>query len=428
MILEELEGTLATDIKRRRFSQKKRTSKIARIEDLLKMNQDVLVQVVKEPLGTKGPRVTTHIALPGRYVVLMPNDKTRGISQRIADKEERVRLRRILDKLSLPKDVGIIVRTVAEASQERKLAREIKYLMQLWTRINNASLKEKAPCLIHEEHDLVLRVLRDLFTEDIDKLLVDSKAEYRKIAHFLGFLSRDLRTKLELYQDKIPLFEKSSIEEEIGRIFEKKVSLRCGGYVVIEQTEGLVAIDVNTGRCTKKKNLEETAYIVNREAAQEIARQVRLRDMGGIIVIDFIDMEKREYRKKVFRALEEALRRDKAKINLLPLSSIGLIEMTRQRRRLSPESLSYERCPYCQGRGSVKSSTTITISALRKIRKFLEKNRKRQIQLSVHPKIAGYLLNKDKRESPLHTLEREFKTRIMVATNPDLHIEELKID
>lgn len=394
--------------------------------ELLKKGEDILVQVVKEPFGRKGARLTTHITLPGRYLVAMPYNGHVGVSKRIQDPRERERLRHLLGGLRIPKEMGFIVRTVGQGKGKKEFVRDTRYLATLWHRIQIRAKREPTPSMIHEEHDLVLRTIRDALSEEIDKLMIDSKMEYKKALHFVRSIVPTLQSKLVYYQEETPLFKKKGIEEEIEKIYARKVYLKSGAYIVIEKTEGLVAIDVNTGKFTGKRKQEDTAFKVNLEAAEEIARQVRLRDIGGIIVIDFIDMAMEEHRRHVFRSIVDAFRRDKAKTNILSISEIGIVEMTRQRMRQDPESVSYQPCPYCQGRGSVKSVETVAILALREARKFFRQMGKNsEAILSVHPDVAVYLL-KDNRRS-LGFIERNFNSRIILCEDPKLHLEDVKI-
>lgn len=395
------------------------------IEQLLKKGQEVLIQVTKDPYGTKGARLTTHISLPGRYLVLLPFDRHLGISRRISEDKERARLKDILRQLEIPSEMGVIIRTAGVGQSKRDLSRDLKYLLDLWRRIKVGASRKAAPALLHEEYDLVLRIARDYLTEDVDNLIVDSRDEYRKIQHFLSAVSPHLRSKVELYEGDMPLFEKKSIEREIEKIFERKVYMKSGGYIVIEPTEGLVAIDVNSGKFTEKKNLEETAFAINTEAAREIARQIRLRDLGGIIVIDFIDMMQAGHRRKVFEALIGSLKRDKAKTDVSPLSELCLVEMTRQRMRRSLESVSFKECPYCQGKGLIKSVPTISIQALRKVKKYLKETKKKQVELHVHPEVASRLFNEDRQA--IESIERTFRGKIIVKADPILHVEEVKL-
>lgn len=399
--------------------------KATEIKDLLKRDQEVLVQIVKEPLGTKGVRLTTHITLPGRYLVLMPDDPHRGISKRIEDGAERERLRGILEKLKTPRGMGVIVRTAGEEAGAREFERDLRYLTKLWNGIRLAARRSKAPVLVHQDHDLILRLVRDVFTRGFEELVVDFKAEFRRINHFLSQIEPELKEKVKLYQSEIPLFEKYDLEKTIEEIYKRRVELKCGGYIVIEPAEALVAIDVNTGKFTGKKSLEETALKVNLEAAEEIARQIKLRDMGGIVVIDFIDMGFPAACQKVMTRFRQALESDRARTSVLSLSELGLVEMTRQRMRRSLESTSYEICPYCRGRGSVKTVATVSIQALRKIRKFLEKERVRRLRIILHPRIASRLLNVE--WASISRLENRFKCKLIVEADPDFHVEEIKV-
>ncbi|MBI4437216.1 MAG: Rne/Rng family ribonuclease [Candidatus Omnitrophica bacterium] len=394
--------------------------------ELLKKGEELLVQVVKEPFGRKGARLTTHITLPGRYLVAMPYNGHVGVSKRIHDPAERDRLRTLLGGLRIPQGMGFIVRTVGQGKGKKEFARDTRYLATLWHRIQVKSKKQSSPSLVHEEHDLILRMVRDSFSEEIQKMMIDSKAEYKKALHFVKSLVPELHARLEYYRGDIPLFKRKGIEEEIEKIYARKVYLKSGAYVVIEKTEGLVAIDVNTGKFTGKKKQEDTAFKTNLEAADEIARQVRLRDIGGIIVIDFIDMEMEGHRRELFRSLVDDFRRDKAKTNILSISEIGVVEMTRQRMRQDPESVSYQGCPYCLGRGSVKSVETVSISAVREVKKFFaQMGRSSEAILSVHPDVAAHLLRDNRRS--LNSLERIFNARITLCEDPKLHIEDVKV-
>jgi ribonuclease G len=396
------------------------------IKDMLKVGQEILVQVVKEPLGTKGARVTTHISLPGRYLVLIPCDHHFGISRKIQDHKERARLKSLLKDLNVPQNMGLIVRTAGNGCTKRQFFQDLRYLGNLWRKIKMQTQKKSAPALVHEEYDLILRTIRDNFTAQTNKLFVDSKEEYKRIMHFLRFFSPNLRSRVQLYRMDVPLFEKKEVEDEIAKIYTRKVFLESGGYIVIEPTEGLVAIDVNSGRFTGKKDPEETAYLVNLEAAKEIARQLRLRDIGGIIIIDFIDMKLAKHRRKVFDVLSAAVKRDHAKTVISSVSEFGLIEMTRQRMRKSLESVVYQSCPYCQGKGLVKSADTMAILVLRKIQKILQKINKKTILVLTHPDVAFQLVNENRQA--IYNLENSRKVKILVRQNASLHREEFNIE
>jgi ribonuclease G len=396
------------------------------ISDVLKKGNEVFVQIVKEPIGTKGARLTAHLSLPGHFLVLTPFSPHIGISKRIEDPKERDRIREILEELKLPKDIGIVVRTASEGAEKSELAREARYLMRLWHGIQGRARKAKVPSVVYEEYELVLRAARDMMTNEVAHVEIDSKADYRKLSHFLNSFSKRLRSNARLYQGNVPIFEKYGIEEQIDKLYERIVQLKSGGYLVIEQTESLVAIDVNSGRFVGRKNLEDTAFRTNLEAANEIARQLRLRDLGGIVILDFIDMEVHEHRRRVVQALEAAIERDRAKTNILNISSIGLVEMTRQRMRRSIESTSYEKCPYCSGRGMIKSSSTVSIEAARKLERFLSKTRTREVLVTLHPEVASYI--SDPKRRIVNALERRFRVRIRVIEDKNLHAEDMKID
>jgi ribonuclease G len=388
-----------------------------------KKGQEILVQVVKESFGTKGPRLTTHIGLAGRYLVLMPLEKQIGISRRIEDDEERRRLRQIFGELRLPKDVGFIVRTAASGKSKQELLRDAHFLLKLWKRLEKFMQHKKAPQLIYEEYDLTLRAIRDSFTDDVSKLIVDSKPEYYRIIRFMRTFLGYLAGRVELYRAD-NLFEQKDIEKQINKIFENKVYLKSKAYLVIEQTEGLVVIDVNSGGFKKRMGQEEMAFKVNYEAAAEVARQLILRDLGGIIVIDFIDMEKETHRREVFNVLKKALSNDRAKYDILEISRFGLVEMTRERVHKPVQMISYQACPYCQGRGRVKSALTMAIYALKELKRFLKSNPLKQVNLTLAPAVIDELL---KNKESLRTVEHRFKTKVNLISNPASHIEEVKI-
>jgi len=397
----------------------------SRIETLVKPNQEILVQVIKEPLGTKGARLTTHLSLPGRYLVLMANDPRLGISKRIDESQERSRLRELLARLRSSPESGLIVRTAGTGKGEREFARDVRYLSNLWQRIKGLQRRVKAPACVYQEYDLAPRVIRDSFTEDVHRIVVDSRQELKRLSRFLRLLLPGVRVRLDSYQGDEPLFEREGLEEQIAALFDKRVELASGGFIVIEPTEGMVAIDVNTGRFTGRRNLEETAFQVNKEAAVEVARQLRLRDVGGIVVIDFIDMENAEHRRQVIRTLEEALSRDRAKTNLVSFSDIYVAELTRQRMRRPFETVSYQSCPYCGGRGTVKSVITMAIQAIRQAKRALKNTRNKTLELFVHPQVAMRLLQDDR--PSLSALEAKTHSRILVMSDPSLHLEQVKV-
>jgi len=396
------------------------------VRGTLRKGYELLVQVVKEPIGTKGPLLTTDISLPGKYIVMMPFNSTIGISKRIEDREERRKIREILEKSNLPKDTGCIARTQSLGAGPRQLRLEFKYLMNLWSRIKQRAESQKGPVLLYEEYDLPLRIIRDCFDRDIEKIFIDSKDDYRKIARFANTIQSGLRKKIFYHRGKTSLYEKFGIEEEIEKIFRRKIYLKNGASIVIERTEGMFAIDVNTGRFTGKKNPEETVFKTNMEAAREIAKQIMLRDIGGIIIIDFIDMDKSQKRREVHQTLENAFKRDKAKTHILTISPIGVLEMTRQRVRRTLESVSFRECPYCSGLGRVKTPETISIQIIRGLKRRLFTRRAREISLTVHPDVAEYLRGPFK--DVIYSVERRFRKKVIIKVDTKIHVEDVYFD
>ena len=396
-----------------------------RIQDLLKKDQEILVQVVKEPFGTKGARLTGQITLAGRYVVLMPYHAHRGISKRIDDPKERERIRAIVQALPLPKNLGVIVRTAAQSCPKSDLERDVKFLLHQWKAIQKRFGVKEAPALLHEEFDIVLRLIRDVFSERFHSITIDNPEEYRKARRYVNATVPGLAKKIVLYKGETPLFVLKNVERELERIFEPKVQLKSGGSIVIEQTEALVSVDVNTGKFTGKVNLEDTAYRTNCEAAREICKQIRLRDLGGIIIIDFIDMDSPDHRREVLRTLEDSLRRDRAKTSVLNLSQLGLVEMTRQRMRKSLQSVHTQTCAYCRGRGVVKSNKRIAIESLQKSEGMLKRSKNTHIEITVAPEVAEILLKTD--QAMLKSLEQRTRAKVSVMVDTNLQPEEIRL-
>ncbi len=392
----------------------------------LKEGQELIVQVTKEPFGTKGPRLTTHVSLPGRYLVLMPFERHFGISKRIDDDAERQRLRSILGELKIPNHMGLIIRTVAWGATSKEMHRDLALLLKLWERIEKASQKRSAPFLIYEDYDLALRMLRDYFNEEIGSIWIDSKEEYKRVFRFVkDYMGRLINTVM-FYREKTPLFEKKGIEGEIERLYSSKVFLKSGAYIVIEPTEGLAVIDVNSGKFRKKNiSQEEMAFSVNCESAREIARQLRLRDVGGIVVIDFIDMMEERHRRELLNVFKSSLAGDRAKTDILGISKLGLVQMTRERTHRTLESISYKDCPYCQGKGKIKSPFSIALYAMRELKTFFVNNRARKVNLEVHPEVAASLNNEN--FQALRNLSRRFGARVDVKSNETFHIEKVVI-
>ena len=366
-----------------------RREAVVPIEELLRKGQGVLVQVSKESLGTKGARVTSFVSIPGRYIVYMPQSRHVGVSRRIHEDGERERLRGIVK--GLRPNGGFIVRTVAESKGEEDLAADIEFLSRLWDQVQHRFESAKAPSLLHEEMDVTFRVVRDLFSPEVEDFLVDTREAYEKCVQYASSLVPQLASRVKLWEKDTPIFEATGIEREIEKAMRRRVWLKSGGYIVIDHTEALVAIDVNTGKYVGKRDLEETILKINLEAVTEIVRQIRLRDLGGIIIIDFIDMERAEHRDQVFRALKRVLADDKARSNVLEISELGLVEMTRKRVRQSLQSLFCAPCPTCKGSGVIKSDVTLAAEIFRKIQSGAKDAAGQEVVVRVHPETAHHL-------------------------------------
>jgi len=382
------------------------------IQRLLRRGDEILVQITRAGIGTKGPSLTMHISLPGRYLVLVPQDRHFGVSRKILDDKQRDRLRNILDGLAKKCPYGIIARTAGSGASKRELARDLTYLTRLWKDIEKRSLKSSPPAVLYTESDLVIRCLRDVLTSDTDQIVIDSEEESKKVRDFLRRFSRASQERLKVYKGHTPLFHKYGLEPKINQIHQAKLALSQGGSIVIQQTEAMVAIDVNSGRFVEEHDPEETAFKTNLEAAPEIARQLRLRDLGGVIVIDFIDMYQEHHKREIERTLSQAMKRDRARATILRMSRFCLVEMTRQRVRTSLERTSYETCTTCNGRGIVKSSESVGIAAIRQIRLALNRPKVNQVEAHVHPDVAWYLQNK--RRQDLSQLEMETQHTIVI--------------
>jgi ribonuclease G len=358
-------------------------------------------------------------------MVFMPSTKHIGISRRIESEEERKRLKEIAQSLGTTEG-GFILRTASEGQSKREIQRDLRFLTKLWKRIQEKAEKAPAPSLIHQDLDLITRTIRDFFTNDTEHVVIDSAKDHRRIVDFVGHFMPRLKSKLVLYSEKEPLFDRHSIEEKVEKALDRRVWLRSGGYIIIERTEALTAIDVNTGRFVGKRDQEETILKTNMEATSEVVRQLRLRNLGGIIIIDFIDMEKEGNRKKVYEALKNALKKDKARTNILKISELGLVEMTRQRTRESLENQLLSPCLHCDGRGRIKSSVTIAYDILRAIKKqqtSLENGK--NIVLRLHPTVANFLY--DEKANSLEALEREINHKIIIKVSEDLGQQQYEI-
>jgi ribonuclease G len=394
------------------------------IEGLLQEGQSILVQVSKEPLGTKGARATSHISLPGRHLVYMPTVDHIGISRRIEDEKERMRLKKLMQKLR-PAGEGFIVRTVSEQAPKEKLKIEMEFLTKLWKNIQRKKETSSAPSILHKELTITLRAVRDLFTREIDKLVIDSKEEYQSILEFIETFAPNLRYSIELYEGREPIFDAYGIDMEINRALDKKIWLKSGGYIVIESTEALTSIDVNTGSYVGKRNLEETIVKTNLEAVKEIAYQLRLRNIGGLIVIDFIDMDRQANRERVFMTLKEALEKDRARTTVLEMSELGLIEMTRKRTKEDISLFLTEPCLYCEGRGRLKSPTTICYDIFRDLEREWVSGEEGKVYVLVNPEIEKVL--KEEERYSVMELEKRINRHIIIIAKNDFHLEQYEI-
>jgi ribonuclease G len=394
------------------------------IEELLQEGEDILVQISKEPLGSKGARITSHISIPGRHLVFMPTVDHIGISRRIENEQERQRLKDIITGIK-PPGYGVIVRTVSEHESIEKLQADLTFLQGTWQRILEKEGTGPACSLIYEDLDLCLRGVRDLFTEDVTRLVVDSEEDYHRILEFMDTFMPSLKPCVELYDGDEPIFDKFDIEMELNKALGRKVWLKSGGYINIDFTEALVAIDVNTGRYVGKRNLQETILKTNLEAAREIAYQLRLRNIGGIIIVDFIDMDRPTDREKVTNALQEALKRDKQKTNILKISELGLVQMTRKRTRESLTRTLSEQCPYCEGKGFVKSLTTVCYEILRAISKDISDTMSDTIRVTAHPEVAKLLYEQESEQ--LERIQKQHNITIQLNPDPNLFQEQYEI-
>ena len=394
------------------------------IADMLREGQEVLVQASKDPLRTKGARITTHISLAGRYIVSMPTSNHTGVSRKITGEQERDRLRTIIEKLR-PEQHGFIARTLSEGKGEDELKGDFEYLSKLWTTISEKSQRTGAPGLVHRELSMTLRAIRDFYTEDVEMIVIDSAEEYQRATEFIDSFMPYMKYSIELYRDTVPVFDYFGIELDISRMLNKKVWLKSGGYIIIEETEALCSIDVNTGKYVGKNNIEETILKTNLEAVREIAYQLRMRNIGGIIIIDFIDMEIMTNRERVFDALKAEMEKDRNRSNILKISEFGLVEMTRQRSKKSLSGTMCETCPYCSGRGRVKSRSSVCYEIFRELEREAAYNIAGTLCVLVHPEIAQLLLEEE--NNTLKNLEVKLARKIIVETGNDFHRESFEI-
>ena len=402
------------------------------IPQLYPPGSEIVIQVTKGPIGTKGPRTTTNLSLPGRYLVLTPFSDSCGISRKIEDPKERSRLREMLNGLTIPEGMGVIVRTAGEGKKSRYFVRDLYILLKTWTDIQAKLNTQRAPLPLYQEPDIVERTVRDFLTEEVDRVLIDNPEDHVRCQASVAQISQRSKGKIALYQNSIPIFERFNIERQIEQTYQRKVALPSGGEIIIDETEALIAIDVNTGSHKNKSSDEKNViYSVNLEAAVEAARQIRLRNLGGLIIIDFIDMKERRHRNGVYEKLCEAMAEDKAKNHILPISQLGILQMTRQRQQESLTSNLYVDCPYCRGRGIVKSATTMSVELQRKLSAVIRRLVARQdgkeynLRVMVHPGILERLRSED--ANLLVRMEREYGVKLAFRADPSYHVENFKI-
>jgi ribonuclease G len=415
------------EIDRRTNKRPRKRITVKDIPSIYPVGSDVIVQVTKGPIGTKGPRVTTNLSFAGRYLVLMPFSDRSGISRKIEEAKERERLRKILRQLDIPEGVGVIIRTVGEGQRARYFVRDLRVLLDQWAKVEQAIRDKPAPCRLFEEPDLVERTVRDFLTEEINEIVCDDRWATDRMIDIVGQISRRARNRVRYYDGGTPIFETYGVQKQIDDAFHRQVWLKCGGYIVIDETEALVAIDVNTGRNKGGRDVEKTILQTNLEAADEIARQIRLRNIGGLIIADFIDMKSRRDQQAVFNLMKERLKRDKARTHVLPISQLGLMEMTRQRAQESLSDTIYENCPYCGGRGVVKTTMTTSVELHRTLNTLMRKYQDsiHDIRVILNPDVLKRLKEED--EELLVELERRYASRLMFRGDPTYHHEKFVI-
>lgn len=389
------------------------------------IGSEIVIQVTKAAIGTKGPRVTANLSIPGRYLVMMPGSSLKGVSRKIDDGKERDRLKKVLARLPQLPNIGLIVRTAGEGARKVSFVRDVRVLLETWKEVEERIRTLPAPCCVYHEPDLVERVVRDSLTEDVDRIVIDSREAYDHIRDLVSRVSRRARGRIKLYDGAVPIFEHFEVERQLENAFRRKVWLKSGGYIVIDETEALVAIDVNTGRHKGGNTQEEAILQVNTEAAHEVSRQMRLRNIGGLVVIDFIDMKHRRHQNAVYKALKESLRNDRARTNVLAISQLGLLEMTRQRMEESIRATTYMDCPYCEGRGKVKSTLSMSVEIQRHIVEALRRHHGVPLKVSVNPVVMDRLRKED--EATLVEIEQKHGGRLTFVSDSSRHMEEFTI-
>jgi ribonuclease G len=412
-----------------RDGAKKKGQKITHkdVPKIYPAGSDILVQVKKGPIGNKGPRITTDISLAGRYLVLMPFNDQFGISRKIDDPKERERLRKVLRDLEVPEGMGVIIRTVGQGQRTRYFIRDLSILLQQWDEIQRGLEELPAPTCLFQEPDLIERTVRDFLTDEVDAVIVDEAKAYERVQDLVGQISSRARKRIQHYTGSQPVFDCFGVQAQIDAAFHRQVWLPCGGYIVIDETEALIAVDVNTGRNKGAKDIERTILQTNLEAADEICRQMRLRNVGGIIIADFIDMNSRKDQQAVYQRVRERLKRDKARTHVLPISQLGLMEMTRQRAAESLASTQFVHCPHCNGRGVVKSPMTMSVELQRALHTVMRKHQEtvHEVKVIVHPDLLNRLRSED--EEHLVDIERRYSGRLSFRSDPTYHQEKFVI-
>ncbi len=393
------------------------------------VGSEIVVQVTKDAIGTKGPRVTANLSIPGRYLVMIPGSKLKGVSRKIDDVKERERLKKVLSRLPVPEGVGLIVRTAGEGTKKTPFARDLRALVEIWNAVDQGMKETPAPCCLYREPGLSERIVRDALTEDVERIVIDSREVYETVKNLAGKVTRRAKNRMKLYDGDMPIFEYADVERQLDSVFKRKVQLPSGGCLVFDETEALVAVDVNTGRHKGKNTQEESILEVNLEAAEEVARHLRLRNIGGLIVIDFIDMKSKRDQNAVQRKLKECLRRDKARTNVLSISQLGLLEMTRQREEESIRDTTYVDCPYCHGRGKIKSALSMSVEIQRQLGQIMRRGRHdhadRSLKIVISPTILERLKQED--EEALVAMESKFQCQLTFVADPAKHLEEFDI-
>lgn len=409
-----------------RGSRKRRVSKDL-ISKQFPVGSEIVVQVIKGPIGTKGPRVSAALSIPGRYLVMLPGSSLRGVSRKIGDAKERQRLKRILDRLPLPENIGLIIRTAGAGAPKSGFVRDLRGLLAIWEELRENINRLPAPSCVYAEPDLAERVLRDWLTQDIDRITVDSVEVYNRLRTVAAQISRRAKGLIRHYEGPVPVFTHYGVERQLEETFRRKVKLPSGGYLVVEETEAMIVIDVNTGKHKGKGDQNDAILSVNLEAVDEVARQLRLRNIGGLVIVDFIDMRSRKHQSQVYRAMKTALKRDRSRTNVLPISELGLMEMTRQRAEESLLAQMYIDCPYCRGRGLIKSPLAMSVDLQRKIVSLARasENEHKNMLISVHPSLLSRLQRDD--EQFLLEMEQKFGVKLRFKSEPFRHAESFVI-